>query len=158
MESQEKLNDRQRKFAELIVGGATAKAAYFEAFPRCRSEKTAETEGSKLLKNPKVASFIEALRWEVAENAKSDLVATRQEVLEFLTEVIRTPAGMVDEEHKLCQSFKFTEGMREIKIPPKLQAAERLAKMLGWDVPEKKVVEAGDTLTEFLEKLLGGSK
>jgi hypothetical protein len=56
--SSSELNDRQRKFAERIVAGDTAPAAYAKSFPRCKSKSTAEQEGCKLLKNPKVAAFI----------------------------------------------------------------------------------------------------
>jgi phage terminase small subunit len=152
----DRLNDRQRKFCELIVAGQTGKAAYFEAFPRCRSEKTAETESSKLLKNPKIEKFIEALRWEVGEKAKSDLVADKKELLEFLTKIIRTAPGNIDEEDPLCQSFKNTPEVREIKLPCKLRSVEQLAKLLGFYAPEKVEHEAGDTLAVLLQKIRAG--
>lgn len=150
------LNPRQQKFAELMAAGQTAKAAYFEAFPRCRSEKTAEAEGSRLSKNPKVMEMIEAIQWETTDTLKSELIASKKELAEFLTEVIRTPAGTIDEEHKLCQSFKFTKGERSLKIPDKIKAAERLSKLMGYDKPEQVKVEAGDSLQKLFDEIRAG--
>lgn len=149
------LNPRQQKFAELIVAGQTAKAAYFEAFPRCRTEGTAEANGARLLGNAKVAEFIEALRWETGEKVKSNLIASKTEVAEFLTSVLRTPAGSIDEEHQLCQAFKFTKGERSLKIPDKIKAADSLAKLLGYNQPEK-VEVTGDVISDILAGIRSG--
>lgn len=145
------LNPRQEHFCALIVAGETAKSAYFNSFPRCHSEKTAEVEGCKLLKNPSVEKRISDLRWEDEKAMQSDRIATKKEILEFLTEVVRTPAGNVDEEHKLCQSFKNTEGVREIKIPDKIRAVERMAKIQGWDKPEELKHSADDAFLALLD-------
>jgi hypothetical protein len=51
----------------------------------------------------------------------------------FLTEVILTPAGKVDEQSRLFQSYKGTPEVREIEMPDKLRAVEQLAKLCGWN-------------------------
>ena len=48
---------------------------------------------------------------------------SRDRLREFLTEVILTPAGKVDEQSRLCQSYKVTREVREIRMPDKLAAA-----------------------------------
>jgi len=131
------LNDRQRKFASKIVAGETATASYFASFPRCKSKSTAEQEGCKLLKNPKVAASIEELRERDEAILESDRIATKRELLEFLTKIIRTPAGAIDKHDPLCQSYKDTKDSNEIKLPDKLRAAERICKIMGWDAPQK---------------------
>jgi hypothetical protein len=87
-----------------------------------------------------------------AQSQKSEL--SRDQLREFLTEVIVTPAGKVDEQSKLCQSYKITAEGREIRMPDKLRAVEQLAKLCGWNEPEK--LEHGTTseLTELLRKRL----
>jgi hypothetical protein len=45
---------------------------------------------------------------------------------EFLTEVILTPAGKVNEQSRLCQSYKVIPEVREIRMPDKLRAVEHL--------------------------------
>jgi phage terminase small subunit len=135
------LNDRQRRFADRIVDGDAATAAYFKAFPRCKSKSTAAQEGCKLLKNPKVAAFIQELREWDEDVMQSERIITKQELLEFLTRTIRTAAGAIDRDDPLCQSYKDTVGQysstHEIKLPDKLKAAERVCKIMGWDAPEK---------------------
>ena len=135
------LNDRQRRFADRILAGDTATAAYFKAFPRCKSKSTAEQEGCKLLKNPKVAAFIQELREWDEDVMQSERIITKQELLEFLTKTIRTAAGAIDRDDPLCQSYKDTVGQysstHEIKLPDKLRAAERICKIMGWDSPDK---------------------
>lgn len=158
MKKKTPINDRQRRFAELIIAGKTAKDAYFCAFPRCKSPKTAETEGSKLQKNPKVAAFIKSLRSEVAEKVKSNLVAEKSEALEFLTRVLRTPVGDISQASDLCQEFTMDQINDEMirtktKMPDKLRAIERLARLLGWDSPEEIKHEAGDSLAALIASI-----
>ena len=40
---------------------------------------------------------------------------SRDELREFLTEVILTPAGKVNEQSRLCQSYKVTPEVREFR-------------------------------------------
>jgi hypothetical protein len=120
------LNDRWRHFASLIVAGATATRAYKMSFSTCKTHVTAEVEGCRLLKNPKVAAYIKKLRDEDNEKLALDRIISKQETLEFLTQVIRTPAGAIDKNDPLCQSFKDTEREYEIKLPDKLRAEERI--------------------------------
>jgi len=136
------LNDRQRRFASLIVKGAPAKVAYQKSFPKCKAAVTAEVEGCKLLKNSKVAAYIKKLRDEDNEKLAMDRIISKQETLEFLTTVIRTPAGAVGVNDSLCQSYKHTEKEHEIKMPDKLKAVEKVCKILGWDAPVRVQEEA----------------
>ena len=131
------LNDRQRRFSSLIVKGLPAKSAYHKSFPRCKSVLTAEAEGCKLSKDPKVEAYIEKLRAEDNEKLAMDRIISKQETLEFLTAVIRTPAGAIDKNDPLCQSYKDTKDINEIKLPDKLRAAERVCKIMGWDAAMK---------------------
>ena len=82
---------------------------------------------------------------------------SRDQVRQFLTEVILTPAGKVDEQSRLCQSYKVTPDVREIRMPDKLRAIEQLAKLCGWNEPEKFEHGADNELTELLKRLRGGS-
>ena len=61
---------------------------------------------------------------KAAQAQKSEL--SRDELREFLTEVILTPAGKVNERSRLCQSYKVTPEVREIRMPDKLRAVEQL--------------------------------
>ena len=80
---------------------------------------------------------------------------SRDQVREFLTEVTLTPAGKVDEQSRLCQSYKVTQEYREIRMPDKLRAIEQLAKLCGWNEPEKHELGADDELMDFAQPAQG---
>ena len=76
---------------------------------------------------------------KAAQAQKSEL--SRDQLREFLTEVILTPASKVNEQSRLCQSYKVTPEVREIRMPDKLRAVEQLAKLCGFNEPEKMEIE-----------------
>lgn len=140
------MNDRQKKFADLIIMGRPASRAYKEA-GYSATGNGAEVNGHKLLKNPEIKAYIEAAKERAAEAAEIE----RAECVKFLADVIRTPIGQIDENHPLCQEVTYNvDGSRKVKMPAKLGAIQELAKFMGWNQPEKVEVEAGDTLRDLL--------
>lgn len=79
------MTERQKIFADHYIISLNATEAYKKAYPKIKSIKTAEVNGSKLLRNTKVREYID----EQLEKLKSERVADQQEVLEFLTAVMR---------------------------------------------------------------------
>ena len=103
------MTERQKIFADHYIISLNATEAYFKAYPKVKNErtaqangsrmlsndkkaypkiksiKTAEVNGSKLLRNTKVREYID----EQLKKLKSERVADQQEVLEFLTAVMR---------------------------------------------------------------------
>lgn len=79
------MTERQKIFADHYIISLNATEAYKKAYPKIKSIKTAEVNGSKLLRNTKVKAYID----EQLEKLKSERVADQQEVLEFLTSVMR---------------------------------------------------------------------
>ena len=79
------MTERQKIFADHYIISLNATESYKEAYPKIKSIKTAEVNGSKLLRNTKVKAYID----EQLEKLKSERVADQQEVLEFLTAVMR---------------------------------------------------------------------
>lgn len=76
------MNERQRRFAdEYIISGN----AYQSALKAGYSEKYAKTDSHKLLENTRIKIYID----ERLEELKSEKVADQQEVMEFLTSVMR---------------------------------------------------------------------
>lgn len=63
------LNARQQRFADLILEGWAACRAYRAAGFRAGSDRTAEVEGSKLLRKPEVAAYLAERRAKAAEQA-----------------------------------------------------------------------------------------
>ena len=153
--NEKELNPKQRKFAELLVQGHTAKAAYLASYPKC-SEACAATRGSDLKRHPQVKAVVKELRAELAKRITEETVVMLKEALEFLSEIIRTPPGEVTEGHRICQSFKRTPTIWEVKLPNKLRAVELVMKLQGL-LSDNVRHEAGDTLQDFLVNLRAGN-
>lgn len=79
------MTERQKIFADYYIISLNATESYKKAYPKIKNIKTAEVNGSKLLRNTKVKAYID----ERLEKLKSERVADQQEVLEFLTAVMR---------------------------------------------------------------------
>lgn len=79
------MTERQKIFADHYIISLNATESYKKAYPKIKNIKTAEVNGSKLLRNTKVREYID----EQLEKLKSERVADQQEVLEFLTAVMR---------------------------------------------------------------------
>ena len=57
------------------------------------------------------------------------------EAVQYLVEILKTPIGELTAEHRLAQSYDAKSG--KIELPNKLTAMQLLAKMCGWNEPEK---------------------
>jgi Terminase small subunit len=143
-------NSQHERFAQGVASGLSASEAYRQSDGK---GKNADVHAARLMVNDGICKRVAELK--EAQSQKSEL--SRDQLREFLTEVILTPAGKVDEQSRLCQSYKVTPEVREIRMPDKLRAIEQLAKLRGWNVPEKLEHGASDELTELLKRLRGGS-
>ena len=119
-------NPRHERFCQLIVAGESQSEAYRVAYSY--TGDNANVLGPRCQHLPAVEGRISELRATVAGKAFLSLVEKRQ----FLAQVVRMPAGMIDETSPLCQAVKVrADGAREIKMPNKLQALELDAKLAG---------------------------
>jgi hypothetical protein len=135
-----------------FVTSGNASAAYRESGSHVRN---ADVVANQLVRTNGIAERIAELK--AAQAKKSEL--SRDELREFLTELILTPAGKVNEQSRLCQSYKVTPEVREIRMPDKLRAVERFAKLCGFNEPEKMELEHGykaqQELLEVIARLRG---
>ena len=142
-------NPRHELFAQAVASGKSASEAYRQSGA---TGKNADVQAAKLVVKSSIRERVAELK--EAQSRKSEL--SRDRLREFLTEVILTPAGNVDEQSRLCQSYKVTPDVREIRMPDKLAAAAQLAKLCGWHEPLD-LGGSDDELTMLLIKLRGGS-
>ena len=107
--------------------------AYRKAYNRKdMSNDAASKAASRLSKDGEVLRMIDELNALLDRSA----IATKQECLEFLTAVVRTPIGEVGEDSPLCQEVAYTDsGMRK-KMPGKIEAVRELSKLAGYNEPE----------------------
>ncbi|GIO25112.1 terminase small subunit [Oceanobacillus sp. J11TS1] len=116
--SKKKLTLKQQKFAdEYIITGniykSAVKAGYSKAYARGNA--------AKLMENVSIKKYID----ERLEEIKSEKVADQQEIMEFLTAVMR---GEVDEPMPLLDGDGY---QKVVKVTPNAQARKSAAELLG---------------------------
>ena len=79
------MTEKQKIFADEYIISLNATQAYKKAYPHVKKQRVAESAGSRLLSNVEVKTYID----EQLEKLQSERVADQQEVLEFLTSVMR---------------------------------------------------------------------
>lgn len=79
------LTIKQKRFADEYIISGNATEAYKIAGYRVSSDRVASVEGHKLLRNPKIKSYID----ERLKKLESEKIATQEEVLSYLTSVMR---------------------------------------------------------------------
>jgi phage terminase small subunit len=100
------LNDRQRRFCELLVSGLAAGRAYEQAGYQTSSAASADQCASRMLRNVKeVKEHVAKLRRELM--AKTAL--SQEEVAGLLSLAILTPISEITEDHPLCQEWEREE-------------------------------------------------
>lgn len=116
------LTVKQKKFADEYIISGNATEAYKIAGYRVSSDRVASVEGHKLLRKPKVKSYID----ERLEQLQSEKIADQQEVLEFLTSVMRGEKT----EQTLCGMGELGQAIVDIEVGAKdrIKAAELLGK------------------------------
>jgi len=107
----QKLTDKQQRFVDAYMGNAT-QAAIDAGY----SEKTAEVQGSRLLRNAKVLEAIKNRQME----RKTNTIASREEIQQFWTDVM---TGLESEDMK-----------------DRLKASELLAKSEGYFLERHEVM------------------
>lgn len=94
----EQLTPLQRRVCTaLLVPGTTQRDAYKKAGGKAKSEASIDATVSGILSEPKVKLFLDAM----AQAAVTSSIATRAEVLEFLTRVVRTPLSALADFEKI---------------------------------------------------------
>ena len=142
-----KLNEKQKRFCEEYLIDLNATQAAIRAG---YSEKTAYTIGQKLTKKSEVKAYIE----EKIETLKNERTADTQEIMEYLTSVMRGESE--SEEIVLKGVGKGSQKIEKVHKKPsekdKLKAAELLGKRFG--MFKEKVEVDGEIRSEKLSDVL----
>lgn len=83
--SKNKLTLKQQNFADEYIITGNASEAYKKAYKNVKKDSTARANSSRLLANANVSAYIA----ERMEELKTERVADQQEIMEYLTSVIR---------------------------------------------------------------------
>lgn len=155
------LTDKQKKFAEEYIKDLNATRAYKVAYPKVKSDRAATSAGARLLTNVNIRKYID----ELLEEIKSSKVADAQEVMEYLTSVMRrehaeyVPIKITEEKTEYVPDLNGTmrkhshkeETVQIIQVPAKLSDANKAAELLGKRYAL--FTDANDGTDEALEKL-----
>lgn len=80
-----KMNEKQKAFCDYYLELGNATEAYKRAYPNCKKDGTARTNSSKLLTNANISQYID----ERLKEIESERIAKPEEVLQYLTKVLR---------------------------------------------------------------------
>lgn len=148
------LTEKQKEFARGVFEGLSQRDAYKRAYDcTSKKDKTVDELASRLARNAKVKGYLAELNKEVERSA----VLSKQERMEWLSDVVRTPIAKVDEYSSLCQSFSVTESefgsTTKVVMPSKLSAIAELNKMDGAYEPERIEVKSEFSFGSLLRDL-----
>ena len=130
MAKQHPLNDRQRRFAEFVVGGDPASVAYKKS-GYAATGNAAEVSASQLLRNPKVSAYLAELRKPQKEKA----IATRQRKREILAAIMegKTKGATVADRIRAVQVDNLMTGdNKPIKVEGEI-TLKRVLDAIGGD-------------------------
>lgn len=151
------MNPRHERFALELFKGKRQAAAYRLAFPDAKGTpaKLVWEKASRLASSPMVRARLA----ELQDAAKTDAVADARELAEYLTRIIRTPVGRVRADSDLAQEVEGGK-VRRIKLPSKLDAVDRLCRLMGYYAPEQRAVAVqvspvADMTDEELRAIVG---
>ena len=115
------MTEKQKIFADEYIICLNATRAYKKAYPNVKKDEVARANGSRLLTKANVKAYID----EQLEKLQSERVADQQEVMEYLTAVMRgkktEPLLVLDGEGK----------QKVIDAIPPVQARTKAAELLG---------------------------
>ena len=141
-------NVKHEKFAQLCAIGLPRAEAY-RRVAGANAGKNADANSDDWLNARGVRERLRQL--QERNSRKSEM--TREELLAFYADVIRTPADEVPAGSPVIQAYEATPGGRKIRICDKVAAGAALSKMTGWNVPEKFELGASDSLKSYLTEL-----
>ena len=130
------LNIKQQKFAEEYIQSGNAKKSAIKAG---YSEKTAESIGSRLLRNVKVSEYIEGLRQEMMDETiltgKDVLFRLSQIAMAQVTErdfLINKQAEYIENENNPEKmQLVYNENVVTVEKPPKISDQNKALELLG---------------------------
>ncbi|PSL42138.1 phage terminase small subunit [Planomicrobium soli] len=115
------LTEKQLRFADEYVRTGNISESYRNAYPNVKKDAAARASGSRLLTNVNVKSYIQ----ERMELLKKDSIAEQDEILQFLTSVVRGKAS---------GTALVGLGMGEQsvdQVPPTIAERTKAAELLG---------------------------
>lgn len=118
------LQQKQKRFAEEFAASGNMRRAYYAAGYKPKSDAVADTNACNLLKNPKVAAYLQ----ELNESIVSPKILQSQQLQEFLSAII---TGEEKEEKTYVNALGELENYKIVNQTNQIRSAELLAKIQG---------------------------
>jgi phage terminase small subunit len=115
-----KLNEKQKAFADYYIESLNATESYKKAY-EVENQSTAESNGSRLLRNAKVRKYID----DTMANKDESRIASQDEILQILTDIAR---GITEEE---VVSFTPLGGELRTTRKPTIKDRMKASELLG---------------------------
>lgn len=120
------MTEKQKRFADEYLIDLNGTRAYKVAYPRVKSDETARANASRMLTNANVKTYID----EQLEKIHNEKTADAQEVLEYLTAVMRNEQTeevvVVEGTGDGCSEARVIK--KDAGIKDRVKAAELLGK------------------------------
>lgn len=164
------LTEKQKIFADEYLIDLNATRAYCVAYPAVKKEQTASVNGSKLLRNTKVAKYIaermeerqkrtEVTQDRVVQELSYSAFARATDYVEIVNGVVRikNTSEMSEEQIRAIAGIKEGANGIEIKLNDKERAIELLGRHLGmWndklDIKTPAIDEAIKEMEAYFEQ------
>lgn len=146
------LQQKQKRFAEEFAACGNMRKAYYAAGYKPKSDAVADTNACNLLKNPKVAEYLQ----EINKTIASTKILQSQHLQEFLSSIIK---GEEKEQRTYVNSLGELETYEIVNQANQIRCVDVLAKIQG--LTAAKVEVSGEVnnpmaglTTEELKKLI----
>lgn len=140
------MTEKQKRFADEYLIDLNGTRAYKVAYPRVKSDAAASVNASRMLRIAKVKTYID----EQLEKIHNEKTADAQEVLEYLTAVMRNEEVeqviVVEGEGDGCSAARTME--KDTSIKDRVKAAELLGKRYSL-FTDKMELATGDIVLEI---------
>lgn len=142
------LSEQEKMFLDLFLKYEFEQIpAYMEAFPDCKSKRSASACASRIRSKPEAKEY---LRQRIDERkTENGLIASIDEVLQFYSEVMN---GNAVRKKIVVMNNDFVETDERPTFTDSLRAADGLAKAFGLDKKETKI-DVGDKTLKALSDM-----
>ena len=158
------MTEKQKIFADEYLIDLNATRAYKVAYPRVKNAETAAAAAARLLKNVKVAAYIEKRMQDRQKRTEITQDMVLQELADFAQivkgrVVLTNTADMSDEQIRAIAGIKQGKFGIELKLNDKEKALELLGRHLGMFKDRVEVSGLDDEkkkLDDILQQMRGG--
>ena len=133
------------KFAQFVASGLSLAESYRRTTGQT---KNADVKGTQWHGYAGIKERIAELKAQNAQRAQM----SREELMAFYADVIRTPADQVPAGSPVIQAYEMTESGHKVRIADKIAAGAALSRMTGWNSPER-LEMSSDSLGSYLLEL-----